>query len=754
MTTTRTSLLLLLLATTALGSTLALQAWAQTPPAQPPAAQPTTAPTTTPPAAQPTQLDAVTTVATRNRRPLDAITGTVSVTTEQDIDRENMQDMRDLVRNEPGVSVGNNPTRAGFQNFVIRGIGGNRVLVLVDGARMPDFPETNQGAGNFTRNFVDLEEVKRVEIIRGPASALYGSDALGGVVAYTTKDPGDYFLTGNRNVFASVKSAYSGANNMLAETLTGAVRQGNVEALALYTRRDANQFNPAWSYLPANPESWGENDFLAKLVFRPTDVDIIRLTGTYQSSTQSTNVLSNVGNFPSLVAKIYDEWGKDYQQVWTGSLRWEHNAPIGFVDKVQFLGYFNSVSRQEDTMQLRGALNGIIPTNYRASSFVFYQNVSGAELQLNTDASIAGLRNALTYGLSFAYTTTTRPRNRTQVTTATGNSTNVVAGETFPNKNFPDTETVQGGIYLQDEITALGGRLVVTPAVRLDYYSLSPNPDAAFWRSTGTALGVVPAASNYVSASPKFGALYHFTDEYSGYFQYATGFRAPPYDDANFGFTNAASFYQILPNANLRPETANSFEVGLRGKYLTGSSWQLTGFYNLYNNFIDTTVVGMNGPLTQFQYINLANVTIWGAEARGEYRFLPDWAVLGYFAYANGTNTNNGLPIDSVSPWTLQGRFRYGSDKGFIAQLIGTVVGWHSQVSNPTYFQTPGYFNLDATVGYTLNDNLKFNAGAFNITNAQYWNSNDVIGIAATNTQLPLYAQPGRYFGVNLTAKW
>ena len=102
---------LVLLATTALGCTMAVPLSAQTPPAAPPAPA-TPAPTTTPQAV-PTQLDAVTTAATRTRRPLDDVAATVSVITSEDIDRENMQDIRDLTRNEPGVTVGNNPTRAG-----------------------------------------------------------------------------------------------------------------------------------------------------------------------------------------------------------------------------------------------------------------------------------------------------------------------------------------------------------------------------------------------------------------------------------------------------------------------------------------------------------------------------------------------------------------------------------------------------------------------------------------------------------------
>ncbi len=748
------SLPVLLLATTAIGGAVALPASAQTPATQTPGTTATpTAPTAPAAQAVPTQLDAVTTAAMRQRRPLDDVPATVSVITTEQIDRENMQDIRDLVRNEPGVTVGNNPTRAGFQNFLIRGIGGNRVLLMLDGMRMPDFPETNMGAGTYTREQPDLEDIKRVEIIRGPASALYGSDVLGGVVAYTTKDPGEYMI-GGKNIYGSVKGAYSGANQQFAETFTGAMRSDQLEVLGIYTRRDGHEFQPAQSSLEPNPTNWYSNDFLAKVVLRPTDVDTIRLTGGFTQGQQSTQVLSGVGNFANLFARVFDEWGQDYTQTYRISGQWVHDSPIGFIDRIDFLAYFNSVNTQADTYQLRGPFNGAIPTNGRTSQFYFNQNVSGAELQMNTDAKLFELRNLFTYGLSFAYTTTTRPRDRWQITLATGAATQSVGGETFPNKNFPDTDTIQAGAYVQDEITALGGRLLVTPAVRLDYYSLTPDPDRYFWNSTGVTLNVVPSASTYVSASPKLGLLYHFSDIYSAYFQYATGFRAPPYDNANFGFTNAASFYQILPNPNLKPETANSFEVGFRGKYQNGSSWQLTGFYNLYNDFLETVTVGQVGPVTQFQYVNLTNVTIWGVEARGEYRFAPEWSVLGWTAFAQGTDTRTGLPVDSVSPWATQARIRYGSDNGLIAQLIGTVVAQHAQVSNPTYFQTPAYFNLDATVGYTFGEHFKINAGAFNITNAKYWNSADVIGLTSTNQQLDLYAQPGRYFGVNLTARW
>lgn len=725
--------------------------------AQPSTAQaPQASPTQVP--AQPTQLDAVTTAATRQSRPIDAIAGTVSVITREQMDRENVQNINELVRNEPGVSVGNQPGRGAYTNFVIRGIGGNRVLVMVDGLRMPDFASTNSGSPTgYTRDFMDLENVKRVEIIRGPASALYGSDALGGVIAYVTKDPSDY-LIGDRTEYVSLKGAFDGSNNMFAETLTGAAKRGGYEMLALYTHRNGQQTSiNSPGYYP-NPISWSENDFLGKFVAKPTEVDTFRVTGEYVQKTSNIWNLNGIGNSSGLQAKIFDEWSTDVNQRWRISGQWVHDAPVGFVDRSDFTAYFTAINRQENTSTLRGTLNtGINPSNSRIADYWFIQNLAGAEWQLNTKRDWGQTSHDLTYGLSFAYTWTTRPRYRVQGTLgSSNNAVNVNGQEFFPNKNFPDTQTAQAGVYLQDEIK--WGRLTATPGIRLDYYSLMPNPDPMFWNSNG-AIALAPAATSYLSASPKLGLLYQFTEEYQGYAQYARGFRAPPYDNANFAWTNQAGFYQILPNSSLKPETADSFEVGARGKYRDGSSWQLSSFYNLYNNFIDIVTLRTAAPpaFTIFQYQNLSNVTIWGLEARGEYRFLPDWAVGGWFAYAQGNDQQSGQPIDSVDPWKLQGRVRYGSGTGFGAQLIGTIVGAHNAVNQQTItsaFQTPGYFNLDALVSYDFNKAFTINGGVYNVTDAQYWNSQDVIGLAAGNPQINRSTAPGRYFGVNLTARW
>ena len=136
-------------------------------------------------------LETVTVIATRTVRSLDELASTVSVKTAGDLERELARDISDLVRFEPGVTVAGAGSRFGLTGFSIRGIGGNRVLTMIDGIRVPE--EFSFGPFlSARRDYVDMDSLSRAEIARGPVSSLYGSDALGGVVALTTRQPSDY----------------------------------------------------------------------------------------------------------------------------------------------------------------------------------------------------------------------------------------------------------------------------------------------------------------------------------------------------------------------------------------------------------------------------------------------------------------------------------------------------------------------------------------------------------------------------------
>ena len=152
------------------------------------------------------RLNRIVVTATRTPTRLEDVPLTVSLITDEQMADELVTDIRDLVRFEPGVSVqrqaarfsaaGSAMGRAGNDSFNIRGIGGNRVLIQVDGVRVPDgFSFGAQAAGR--GDYVDLGLIKSVEILRGPSSALYGSDGLAGAVSFTTADPADFITEGN-----------------------------------------------------------------------------------------------------------------------------------------------------------------------------------------------------------------------------------------------------------------------------------------------------------------------------------------------------------------------------------------------------------------------------------------------------------------------------------------------------------------------------------------------------------------------------
>ena len=701
-----------------------------------------------------TQLDTVTSTATRNPTAINDVAGTISVISAEELERRNAHTMQDIVRYEPGVSVGNQPSRAGATNYVIRGMGGNRVLVLMDGLPTTDFPQSNEGPGTYTRDFFDVENMKAIEIVRGPASALYGSDGLGGTVAYVTKDPADYLDMAGKDWYGSIKGGYSSAGKTFSETLTGAARAGNVEVLSIYTRRDGDEIEPNSSW-PANPQDYQSNSFLGKLVFNAASGNRLKITGDYLDRKVDTELNDEEG--PSGSTTILSSDGTDDTERYSISLAYTHANPLLFADSAEFkLGYI-SLERWEHTDQLR--LTG--GTNFmRVSDLGFLQDIWVADVQFNTARSIFGISHEFTYGVAADYTESARPRYRTEENLTTSTVTNNVGSIQFPAKYFPDTETVKAGFFLQDDISL--GRLSIVPAIRFDYYNMNPKPDWMYQNVANPAY--TPVEVTETEISPKLGATFAVSEEYTVFAQYAHGFRAPPYDSLNNGFEHNIFVpfpppgqmisYRFIPNPDLKAETSDGFEAGLRGAFADGSSFSIAGFYNKYEDFIEAvTLAGSTPTNTTYQFQNLAEVTIFGAEARGEYAATPEWTLKGSLSYARGEDDQTGAPISSVDPVKAVAGVVY--DNGvWGAELVLTHAWRHDRVATPGDFQAPSYTVIDLMAHYDVSESFTVNAGIFNIFDEEYYNSQDVIGVAASNPVVPRYAQPGRNFGVNATLRF
>ncbi|MGY2945722.1 TonB-dependent hemoglobin/transferrin/lactoferrin family receptor [Thermostichus sp. MS-CIW-39] len=715
-------------------------------------------------------LQQVTVTGTRTERTLADSPATITVIDRERLRQELIQNIQDLVRYEPGVSVRRN-VRYGLQDFNIRGLDANRVLIQVDGIRQPE--RFSFGPFNIGRDTFELETLKTVEIIRGPASTLYGSDALGGVVTYTTLDPAD--LLGERDSHVGLSSQYDSKNQGFVNTLSLAGRQGNLEALLIYTRRDAREPDIKADPSFKDRQTVDGDNVLAKLVYRFSPLESLTLTGEYFNS-RTTTTFSRRNLDPGI--RLFRETIETERSRLSLEYRYANpDTPAFELATVQI--YYQPARTQEPSVEERTLTVQGRPVPVRRDTFnELVSNILGASVQAQSRFQTGDISHRLVYGMEISTTRNERPRNRFQTNLLTGAVTQNIPPDTFPTKDFPDSDTVRFGLYLQDEIDFGGGNFTLIPGIRYDTYRLTPSPDEAFLKSGAEA------ASLFADAiSPKVGLVWRINPNLTFTAQYNTGFRAPQYNEINSGFTNLVSpffRYRTLSNPNLRPETSQGFEVGLRGIY-PQASFSLAAYYNTYNDFIEAfrevgsepSPPGPPGsppppPVTLFQSQNVSRARIYGVEATGQYFFSPDltgWSLNGSFAWAVGDNLTENKPLLSIEPLTAVLGLHYDDPSQIWgARLVATLVADprdpQREVVQPNPNAPPqipfvpkGYTVVDLLGYYNLDDNWQLNFGVFNLFDEKYFLYSETRSLFV-GPEVERRAQPGRHAALSFSTRF
>ena len=135
-------------------------------------------------------IDQIVVVAHKDKRSVRDIAANVTVVSRADLNDQLATSVSDVLRYVPGIDYEAAGTRFGTEGINIRGIGGDRVAIVVDGVPLSDHFDVGSFS-NATRDFIDAGLIQNIEVLHGPASALYGSSAIGGVVAVRTPDPFD-----------------------------------------------------------------------------------------------------------------------------------------------------------------------------------------------------------------------------------------------------------------------------------------------------------------------------------------------------------------------------------------------------------------------------------------------------------------------------------------------------------------------------------------------------------------------------------
>lgn len=698
--------------------------------------------------------ETVTVTAVRAKKMVDEVPATVTVIDDKEIADALMKDIKDLIRFEPGVSVRTQPSRFsaalsstgrdGNSSFNIRGLEGNRVLIQVDGVRIPDgYGYGPQAVGR--GDFVDLDLLKTVEIVRGPASALYGSDGLAGSVSFMTKDPVD-FLKGEKDWHAQAHAGYASADESLAAGGVIAGRSGAWSAMVAYTRRDWSElenkgenFSANTNRTAPNPEDGYSNSVLAKLVWSPDDANRLRLTYDHLDSRTDWDVLTARAAVVSSSTSVLQLLSFDDTRRDRVTLDHRYDG-AGFIRSADTNIYYQDATTRQFSFEDRNTAADRIRDN------TFDNSVWGFGTVLQSEFDTGSVTHRLVYGFDFSKTTQDSIRTGTAPTPP----------DFFPTRAFPNTDYSLAGVFVQDEIRL--GAVTLFPALRFDWYDLDPVRNDPLYPD-------VAVGSSDSHWSPKLGIVWKISEEVNLFANIATGFKAPAPSQVNNYFSNPAFGYTSVPNPDLGPETSLSYEAGLRYN-TTGFNFSLAAYYGTYDDFISQQVVGGSGTTADpaiYQYVNIGSVEIKGVEVRAAGELGGGFSAIASAAYQEGDDTTGtvDVPLATIDPFKFAAALNWREDEGrFGAQLAavysaGKKAGDTSCATAPsspcTVFRPPSFTVLDFTAWVEITEGVKLRAGVFNLTDKTYWYWSDVRGLSTTSTVLDSYTQPGRNYAISLT---
>ncbi|MCG8370165.1 MAG: TonB-dependent hemoglobin/transferrin/lactoferrin family receptor [Proteobacteria bacterium] len=695
------------------------------------------------------RIDQIVVVAHKDERSVREIAANVTVLSRAELDSELATSIGDVFRYVPGVDHEAAGTRFGTEGINIRGIGGNRVAILVDGVPLTDQFDTGSFS-NATRDFIDAGLIQDIEVLHGPASALYGSSAIGGVVAVRTPDPADIARRGG--IGGDFLGAWRGADNSAHGRAMVALGGESRGLLAGYSWREGNETDSAAVADDLDTRDYRRDTALLKFVAdnrrgRTVRASVIRQDGRTLSDLDS---MLGAGRYRSTTALE----GDDRQLLTVANVAYEFGSPESPVDTGLVRAFWERAEIDQVTLDERAAARTPVSID---RYFSYDQEIRGLEINLwkNFDGDTASHRVGV--GVEYRERRTEEFRDGLSTNLSTGDRTNVLLGEVFPLRDFPVSDTTETAAFIEDTIS-IGERWTVIAAVRADRFDLEPDVDAMYLEDYPT---YETTGLDESDLSPKLGVIYGITPAIDAYVQYSHGFRAPPYSDANVSLDVPFFRYRAVPNPDLKSETSDGVDIGLRWHGMRHSA-RVSAFRTDYENFIETKVnLGLDAAsgYTLFQSQNIEDTTIEGFEAGWTARFGAgeQFVIEGSAYYARGDNGATGQPINSVGPAQAVLGFAWSSrDEQRQLRLKARFTDAYDRLdeSGGELFKPAGHAVFDFYLTQKLGNDAIVRAGIHNLTDRTYWHWSDVRGLRPDDPVLPQLARAGRSASVSLNVVW
>ncbi|EHQ2335654.1 TonB-dependent hemoglobin/transferrin/lactoferrin family receptor [Vibrio cholerae] len=665
-------------------------------------------------------FDEVVVSTTRLNTQITDTAASVTVINASDIEQQMAEDIEGLFKYTPGVTLTTN-SRQGVQGINIRGIEGNRIKVIVDGVAQPNQFDSGNSFLNSSRVDIDTDMVKSVEIVKGAASSLQGSDAIGGIVAFETKDPAD--ILKGRNMGGYAKLNYSSSDKTFSESIALANKSGDLESLVAYTRRDGQEIQ---NFGSPDQQDNNANNLLVKLQYQLNPKHRLEFSGNYIRNKNDLENLEFSGYKNASGTDETTQYQLGIKHIW--------DAEFSLADRITW--QFDVLGKEETGITDRTSKsNG----NIQKKDYLYSDKGFSFDSQLDKSFMFSNTEHYIVYGFSLSDKDI---ENTNQEFNSIGKN-NVIF-------YMPNASEKRYGFFIQDEIAF--DNLIVTPGIRFDSFETKPGDTSA-----NPSLNDASEYKKYSDSAltARLGTVYKLNQENRLFAQISQGFRAPDFQELYYSFGNPAHGYVFKPNPNLEAEDSVSYELGWRYNADSVSN-ELSIFYSDYDNFIDSQIVSGSFKTRDavHQSINIDKATIKGIELSNQFswdRFMP---IVGFSsriaaAYTEGKD-GNGKPLNSVSPWNAVTGINYDSENnwGTAVNLTYTAKKKASEI-NGDYQPISSATVIDVTAYYKPIKDLTLRAGVFNLTDEEYYNWNDVRGLPSEDKDK---TQAKRNFGI--TAKY
>ena len=677
----------------------------------------------------------------------------VGVLSEQQIAQISPENTAVLLREVPGVRV--QQSQGGGGSPVLRGFEANRVLLVVDGVRLNNAIFRSGHVHNALS--VDPLSLSRAEVIFGPSSVGYGSDALGGVIHFYTRTP---LINQNKKLRIAGSSSYTFTQNTSKQS---ALFEYSAPKWAVLQQVSYSQFGDVvmGQRRVHGYENWGS-------VFE------------YSQNTD-TNYMVN----PSINKNPNIQQNSAYEQVdWLQ--KW----------------IYHSAKRVKFTLNLQGSQTGNIPRFDKLSEtkdgelrFARWEYGPQKRWLISPQISFVGNKPWLHSGKIIAavqlleesriqrkFSSLNRETQQERLTVYSVNADfkakthkgdwsyglEITHNQVSSSAYAQELEVVANQIVTLNPKTPIptrypsGGSTYFTFAGYVDYrYDINSNSTFSFGaRHTLTELDaawteqalidakLAHAYQKHQSSNLTLGYNYKPNSKWQLKTLFSTGFRAPNIDD--LGKTRENNGILSVPNLGLKPEYIYSSDIGIRRQWTDGSFLETNGFYAFVQDYIARGPYNILGDLTTPDIstimfsddevkttanINVGSVEVYGLNAQSKWMISPKVSYQGSLTYTRGIGNALSGNLPSISPLFITQKVNWQLSKGELSlhwhhakqKTPETYSPWGEDgleetplLANETFAGTPAWHRWDIQFALPLRNGLNFSGGIFNLWDTHY----------------------------------